>query len=129
MSAFIVNGEAWGIVRVKSGDPRLIDRTNHYRLATTDPITKNIYIDVNVTPPLLDRVLLHEVAHAITISYGIIDNLHIILPSYLWTTVEEIIAQIVENFSIEAVIITSGSLSRPICINDYCLGGDIDANG
>ena len=103
------------------GDPRLIDRTNQYKLATTDPFTHTICISENVFPPLFDRVLLHEVAHAITISYGLLGHLHNIIPRESWIEAEEYIAQIVENFSVEAVIISSESISRPLCIRGYCI--------
>jgi len=119
----VLNGEVWRVVTASPDDPLLVDRTNTLRLATTDPVSHTIRISSEVKPPLLDRVLLHEVAHAITVSYGLLGNLHNILPKSLWIPVEEIIAQIVENFSIEAAIISSESLARPLCVRGYCLGG------
>ena len=120
MKPFIINGEVWRIVRVKPGDPRLIDRTNHSRLATTDSQTNTIHISAKVTPPLLDRVLLHEIAHAITISYGLLDSLHMITPSYSWVNVEEWAVSLIENYAIEASALAAESIGRPLCIHGYC---------
>ena len=75
-----------------------------------------------MTPPLLDRVLLHEVAHAVTMSYGLLDALHGTLPEDLWIPVEEWAVQLVENFSMEAVALASESLGRPLCIRGLCSG-------
>jgi len=111
----------WRIVRVKPSDPSLIDRTHTLRLATTDPENRTIYVSDDIYPPLLDQVLLHEVAHAFTFSYNILDYLHEIIPKQSWIAAEELIAQIVENFSVEASIILAESLARPLCIRGYCL--------
>ena len=120
MKPFTVNGEVWRVVRVKPGSPSLIDKTGEYRLATTDPVTHTVYISKHLKPPLLDKVLLHEVAHAVTISYDMIDTLHSITPRESWNDVEEWAVQLVENYGIEAAEAASMSLGRPVCVGGFC---------
>ena len=123
MEPFVVNGDVWRVAWAAPGDPSLMDRTGHLRLATADPAAKVIRISTDVTPPLLDKVLLHEVAHAITISHGLLDALRTVLPEDLWVFVEEWSAQLVENHSIEAALAAAESLGRPLCIRGYCMVG------
>lgn len=120
MEHVIINGDIWRVARVSAGDPFLVDRTGNERLATTDSSSMTIYVSKAVKPPLLDKVILHEVSHAITVSYGLLEPLRAKLPPYLWVDVEEWAAQLVENHAIEASKIASGLLGRPICIGGYC---------
>lgn len=122
MRPFTVNGEVWKVARVSPGDPMLVDRTGVERLATADPLTCTIRISSEVTPPLLDRVLLHEVAHAVTMSHGLLDALHEVAPKDLWVFVEEWAVQLVENHGIEAATLASQSLGRPVCVKGWCNG-------
>lgn len=115
-----INGDVWRVARVAAGDPHLIDRTNTARLATTDKDTMTIYILDSLQPPKLDKVLVHEIAHAITISYGLLDSLRSFLPPYLWVDVEEWAAQLVENHALEAAHAASSSLGRAVCIGGMC---------
>lgn len=103
MRPFTVNGEVWRVVRVPPGDPRLIDRTGEERLATTDPDTHTVSLSSLLEPPLLDRVMLHEVAHAVTMSYRLLEPIRTVLPEKYWVLVEEWAVQLVENHAIEAV--------------------------
>lgn len=121
MKPFTVNGDVWRVIRVSAGDPRLIDRTGEYRIATTDPETMNVCVLDTLEPPLLDKVVLHEVAHAITVSYGLLSSLRAIVPPYLWVFVEEWAAQLVENHAIEASVAASETLGRPLCIGGVCI--------
>ncbi len=121
MKPVAINGEVWNVLRVKPDNPLLVDRTGYLRIATTDATTRSIYIADNITPPLLDMVLLHEVAHAITISHGLLLPLRNRIPLNLWVLVEEWSAELVEKYGVEAVVITSESLGRPLCVNGYCI--------
>lgn len=119
MHPFALNGEVWRVVKVAPGDPRLIDRTGNERLATTDP-NGVIYLSDTLAPPLLDKVLLHEIAHAITVSYGLLDILRRVVPYRWWIFVEEWTAQLVEEHGIEAAAMASKTLGRPVCVGGYC---------
>lgn len=120
MRHIVINGDLWGVARVRTGDPHLIDRTGSARLATTDSDTMTIYVDSSVRPPLLDRVMVHEIAHAVTVSYGLLDSLRAILPRHLWVDVEEWAAQLVEKHALEASRAASEALGRPVCIGGIC---------
>lgn len=120
MGPLIINGELWRVIRVPEGDPRLIDRTDTRRLATTDPATMTISVSDAVRPPLLDRVVLHEVAHAITVSYGILEALRANIPMRYWVPAEEWAAKLVEGYGMEAAALASRVLGRPACVRGYC---------
>lgn len=120
MRPFVINGEAWRVVRVPAGDPRLTDRTGTERLATTDPGDRAVYVNRRLVPPLLDRVVLHEVAHAITVSWGLLGYVRERVPEASWVDVEEWSAQLIENHAIEAVQAATEALGRPICVRGFC---------
>ena len=42
MAPFAINGTVWGVVGVRAGDHRLVDRTGVPRLAVTDPETLTV---------------------------------------------------------------------------------------
>jgi len=121
MRPIIVNGDAWRVVRVPAGHPSLVDRTGNPRIATTDQASMTISIAMDIVPPQLDRVLLHEVAHAVTMSYGLLEPLRVIIPRELWVLVEEWSVQLLETYSIEAMTLASESLGRPLCIRGRCI--------
>lgn len=121
MKSVLINGELWQINRVSPGSPLLFDRTGNLRVATTDASTRSIYLSNKLVPPMLDRVLLHEITHAITISYNLLPPLRTQIPETLWVMVEEWSAELVERHGIEAVILASETLGRPLCIMGYCM--------
>ena len=102
------------------GDPHLMDRTGAITVGTTDPTVNTIYISTGIAPPFLDRVLLHEVAHAITMSHNLLFVLRQNIPRKYWTAVEEWAAQMVESHGIEATALASESLGRSICVGGFC---------
>lgn len=108
MHPVIINGELWQVVLVPPGSPALIDWTGTERLGTSSYATKVIAISSAVAPPLLDKVLLHEVSHAITATLGLPNNL------------DEFVAKIVEEHAVEATVIASEAIGRPLCIRGYC---------
>lgn len=120
MRPFCVNGQMWRVVRVAPDDPRLVDREGKRTVGTADPLTRTVHLSSSLRPPMLDRVLLHEVAHAATMSYGLMDAMHDRLPQKWWVFVEEWAAQLVENHGIEAASAASQSLGRPVCIGGFC---------
>lgn len=120
MRPFTVNGDLWRVVRVSPGDPLLVDRTGTPRVATADPGDHVIRVSSKVLPPLLDRVVLHEVAHAVTMSHGLLGSIHEAVPEVLWVPVEEWAVQLVENYGMEAVALASEVLGRPVCVRGLC---------
>jgi hypothetical protein len=69
----------------------------------------------------LDRVLLHEVAHAITVSWGLLPTMRSEALRGDLTGLEEWSAQLVENHAIEAVEAVRKALGRPVCIHGTCI--------
>lgn len=120
MRPFVINGELWRVIRVPAGDPRLIDRTGSARLATTDPKRGAVFIVDTLRPPLLDRVLLHEVAHAVTVSWGLLPKVRSDTLRGDIIGVEEWAAQLVENHAMEAVEAARTALGRPLCVRGLC---------
>ena len=121
MLPVLIDGDLWRIERVSPGNPLLIDRTGDFKPATTDPLTRTIRISSDVEPPLLDKVVLHEIAHAITISHGLLGPLRDSIPDSMWVHVEEWSASLMERHAIEAAILASQALGRPLCIGGYCI--------
>lgn len=120
MRPFVVNGMAWRVIRVSPGDPRLIDREGRRAVGTADPLTRTVHISDSLGPPLLDRVVLHEVSHAITMEYGLLSALSDMVRSGDGIGIEEWAAQLVEAHGIEAAEKASEVLGRPVCIGGWC---------
>lgn len=120
MYPFVINGDVWRVARVPAGDPSLIDRTDTPKLAVTDARNRTVYVRNDLTPPLLDRVVLHEVAHAITVSWGLLPDVRSGVMRGDIIDVEEWAAQLVENHAMEAVQAARKALGRPICVRGLC---------
>lgn len=120
MFPFTINGEVWRVIRVPAGDPRLIDRTGSSKLAVTDEPERTVYVLDTLKPPLLDKVMLHEVAHAITVSWGLLPEVRSDTLRGDIIGVEEWSAQLVENHSLEALEAARTALGRPVCIRGVC---------
>ena len=120
MYPFVINGDLWRVARVPAGDPSLIDRTGGAKLAVTDSMDRTIYVRDDLLPPLLDRVMLHEVAHAITVSWGLLPQVRSDAIRGDIIGVEEWAAQLVENHAMEAVQAARRALGRPICVRGLC---------
>jgi hypothetical protein len=117
---FVINGDVWRVARVPAGDPSLIDRTDTPRLAVTDAMYRTVYVRDDLVPPLLDRVMLHEVAHAVTVSWGLLPQVRSDTLRGDIIGVEEWAAQLVENHAMEAVQAARRALGRPICVRGLC---------
>ena len=120
MRPVVINGILWRVLSVPLGDVRLVDRTGAPRLATTDPATMTVCVADVVAPPLLDRVMVHEMAHAVAVSHGILPQLHGYVADGSAVDVEEWAARMVELHGIEAVDAASRALGRPVCVMGYC---------
>lgn len=120
MYPFVINGDVWRVIRVPAGDPSLIDRTGSSKLAVTDSLDRTVYIRNDLMPPLVDRVMLHEVTHAITVSWGLLPEVRSGVRRGDIIDVEEWAAQLVENHAMEAVQATRRALGRPVCVRGLC---------
>lgn len=113
----VINGMLWRVVRAPAGDPRLYDRTGTERLGTADPHARVIAYRSDLVPPMLDRVVLHEVAHAVAVSWGLTGGVREPTPC---GDADEWLAQTFEGHAVEAVRLAGRILGRPVCIGGEC---------
>ena len=126
MKPFWIKDDLWHIYEVDHWNPNLVDRLGHRCLGTTDSDAKVIYLSDGLQPPMLDKVLMHEIAHAMTVSYGLLDVLHSFVAEESWIFVEEWAANFVENYGLKVSNIASQLLERPVCVDGDCLCRPID---
>lgn len=105
MRPVVIGGQLWRVVWCEPGDPRLVIGTP--RLGAADPVTRSIFLRRDLEPPLLDRVALHEAAHAAAMARG----------SGLEGEAE---AMAVEAHGLEAAHVASKILGRPVCVWGFC---------
>lgn len=67
----IINGVVWNIELVSPYHTKLIRRNGSRSVGVCDKKTKTIYIRQGMTQDFTERVLIHEIFHAIVFSYGI----------------------------------------------------------
>lgn len=80
-----------------------------------------MYVNRRLVPPLLDKVMLHEVAHAVTVSWELLPKLRSEAMSGDLRGVEEWAAQLIENHAVEALDAARTALGRPICVRGMCV--------
>lgn len=101
MNNFVMNGYFWRVQTVPPDSSMLVDRTGHYRVATTDPATQCIYLSNRLEGDFLKRVLLHELGHVVMLSYGLILALRNRLPPDLWIDAEEWCCNLIADYGEE----------------------------
>ena len=107
MKPFMLNGQIWRVVRLMPGDPYLVDWKGMPKIAVANSNDRIIAISWSFLPPKLDRVLLHEIGHAVTMAYGL--------------QVDEASAQLIEHHAIEALVLAAEVLGRPVCVDGTCI--------
>lgn len=98
MDKFIMNGYLWHIEYVHPLDDRLIDREGHLTVATTDPDTMSVYLSDSLSGPFLNRVLIHELGHCVLFSFGLLNDIHRIVPRRNWIDAEEWVCNIIADY-------------------------------
>lgn len=98
MRSFYLNGYLWNIQIVNPFESELIDRTNIPRVATTDPLTHTIYLSNELRGDFLEKVLLHELGHAIMISYNLLEDIHRMSNPRNWIDIEEWICNFIADY-------------------------------
>lgn len=101
MNSFMMNGITWSVCYVEPYDDCLIDRTGVSKLATTDPSTCHVYVNKEVLENrvLWRRVIMHELAHCVMISYGLIGVLHQYVKRKYWFEAEEDLCNFIADYS------------------------------
>lgn len=92
---FYMNGLRWRVRFTYPTDPILVDRTNVLTCAVTDPQTMTIYLSNKIRGEFLTRVVLHELSHAMMISYGYLEQIHRYCKKRHWVDMEELIANLI----------------------------------
>lgn len=93
-----MNGYHWRIREVSSTSGFLMDRTGMLTVATTDPSTMEIYISDELSGEFKSRVLVHELSHALMLSYYLVDDLHSVVPPERWVDAEEMLCNLIADY-------------------------------
>lgn len=93
-----MNGYLWHVIFVNPNDPRLVDRTNTLRIATTDPVTSHVYISEDLYGVYLAHVLTHELGHCVMISFGLLTKIHKMVQPRYWIEAEEWICNFIADY-------------------------------
>ncbi len=94
---FKLNGETWNIIYTSTFHPKLIKRDGTLALGSCDYLTRNIYINENLSLYQTKKVLCHEVTHAAMFSYNV----------NLSEEQEELIADLIATYGQEIINITN----------------------
>ncbi len=121
MRPLVIRGHVWRIARVLPGDPLLVDKTGTRRIATTDPLARVIRISTEVPLGMFDKVLIHEVSHAMMEEYGINELISDVLDDEI--LVEELLAWFMETHGLEIIDAASRVVGRQVCVDMTCMGG------
>jgi len=92
---FYMNGLRWRVRFTYPTDPVLVDRTGTLTIGVTDSATMTIYLSNKLRGEFLTRVVLHELSHAMMISYGYLEQIHGYCKKRHWVDMEELIANLI----------------------------------
>ena len=92
---FYMNGLRWRVRFTYPTDPVLVDRTGNLTIGVTDSATMTIYLSNKLRGEFLTRVVLHELSHAMMISYGYLEQIHRYCKKRHWVDMEELIANLI----------------------------------
>lgn len=96
-----MNGDLWHVEIVNSYSPNLVDRTGGLKVATTDPVSKNVYLSNQLNGDFFNTVLVHELGHCAMISFGLIDYIHSIVEPEYWIEVEEFMCNFIADYGLK----------------------------
>lgn len=95
---FTMNGYLWKVRFVEPNDPKLVDRTKSLTIATTEPVSKTIYLSSELHGDPLITVFIHELGHCALWSFGFLDYIHeMVYPEY-WVEMEEFICNFLADY-------------------------------
>lgn len=100
MEHFYMNGYLWRVFFVDPNSELLVDRTNTYRIATTDPVTYCIYLSDALEGDLLNKVLIHELGHCAMISFHLLDDIHRMVKRKYWIEAEEWVCNFLADYGL-----------------------------
>lgn len=97
-NSFVMNGIHWDVRFVSPNHETLVDRRGVTTVATTDPITKTVYVSNMLHGELLQRVFLHELGHCAMVSYDLLDEIHRVVDPKYWIYMEEWICNFIADY-------------------------------
>ena len=112
MDSFFVNGYLWRIKQVPYASPMLIEKTGTRTVATTDLITRTVYLLDTLEGSFFTTVLLHELGHVVMFSYGLLDDVHRAVPRHLWIDAEEWVCNFIADYGLQIFQIASTVLGE-----------------
>lgn len=95
---FYMNGLHWNVRWTNPLNPILVDRTNAFTCAVTDPETMTIYLSDQLKGKFLNRVLIHELGHCVMYSYNLVSEIHKMCKRRYWIEMEEFCANILADY-------------------------------
>ena len=98
---FYMNGLRWRVRFTYPTDRVLVDRTGALTIGVTDSATMTIYLSNKLRGEFLTRVVLHELSHAMMISYGYLEQIHRYCKKRHWVDMEELIANLIADRAYE----------------------------
>lgn len=110
-NSFSINGQLWRIRYVNPFDPCLIDRTGERRVATTDPVTRCVYLSKELNGDFLRTVLTHELGHVTMMSYGLLPAIHSFVKPECWIEAEEWVCNFIADYGNEVFEIANHILN------------------
>lgn len=99
-----INGENWRIVFTSFNHPALFRSDGSLTIGSCDDNNKTIYINENLDPRLMKKVLCHEITHAAMFSYNVELN----------PTQEELLADLIATYGQEICSVTNKIFNRII---------------
>lgn len=121
MDEFFMNGIRWKMWYVPWDSEMLIDRTGKLTVATTDPTTFRIYLSDSLYGDFKFRVILHELGHCALFSYGLIYDVHRVVPRSRWIEAEEWLCNLIADYGLLIFQIAYrlyGERAWPIVVNE-----------
>ena len=100
MGNFIMNGQLWQVYFVNPSSPLLIERTGKRTVATTDPVSRCVYLSANLKGAFLNKVLIHELGHCALFSYGLLDQIHQMVKQEYWIDAEEAVCNFIADYGL-----------------------------
>lgn len=101
IDSFYMNGDFWMVRFVSPTNRILVDRTGTLTVGVTNPVDRTVYLSNALRGNFLTRVTLHELAHAMMISYGYLEQIHLYCKKRYWIDMEEFIANLIADRAYE----------------------------
>lgn len=101
IDSFYMNGDFWTVRFVNPTNRILVDRTGTLTVGVTNPVDRTVYLSSALRGNFLTRVTLHELAHAMMISYGYLEQIHLYCKKRYWIDMEEFIANLIADRAYE----------------------------